>query len=386
MQRRAPFLILAALAATGCDRQPTASPPADANASVTSVKPLATLVWNQTAGDLVVKTLSSPIFAIRVYALLSVSQYNAIVAAEQSSMRGPAGTAGATAGASVAALTYLYPTEGAALEQQLLAQQETWGTEGGSRFGAGAEIGRGVAAGIVARAQSDGFNAIWTGTVPICPGCWVATTPPLFPLLGSALPFFLKSGSQFRPGPPPAFGSERYLAALAEVRHISDTRTAEQDSIAKFWAVATQGYWNAVAADLLVQRHRNERQAAHVLALMNMAAYDAIIASHDAKYTYWMIRPSQADPLIILSIPLPSHPSYPSNHATVSTASTTVLGAFFADKRASLTAMSDQAAESRILGGIHYRFDADAGLVLGRRIGQLALSHDVEEGQPFVLK
>lgn len=388
MQRPALFLILAAATATaaGCDQTPTASPDNPA-VSASVVRPLATLYWNQTARDLVVKNKSSSTFTFRGLALLSVAQYNAIVAAGGT----PARVAGAAGGASVAALSYLYTTDAGTLEQQLITQQASWGSDGGKQFAAGAALGRQVAAGIVARAQNDGFNAVWTGTVPVCPGCWVATTPPLFPLLGSALPFFLESGSQFRPGPPPAFGSETYLAALAEVRQISDTRTAEQDSIAKFWAFATGtitpgGYWNLVAADLLTQRHRSELQAAHTLALMNMAQYDAIIATHDAKYTYWLIRAVQADPLITLSIALPSHPSYPSNHSSISAASTTVLGAFFPEKRTALDAMADQAAMSRLFAGIHYRFDDDTGLALGRTVGRFALSHDVPEGKPFVLK
>jgi membrane-associated phospholipid phosphatase len=390
MKHRALLLLLAAGAATatGCDQQPTAAL-GDATASAKIVRPLASLTWNQIARDLVVANKSTSTLAFRGFALVSVAQYNSMVAA--AGERVPARNAGAASAASVAVLTYLYPAAAASLEAQLIAQQATWGTEGAARFASGEAIGRNVAAGIIARAQTDGFNAVWTGTVPVCPGCWVSATPPVFPLLGSATPFFLESGSQFRPGPPPAFGSETYLAALAEVRQISDTRTVEQDSIAKFWAFATGtvtpgGYWNIVAADLLVRHHRNDLQAAHTLALMNMAQYDAIIANHEAKYTYWFIRPVQADPLIVLSIALPSHPSYPSNHSAISAASTTVLGAFFPDQRATLDAMADQAAMSRLFAGIHYRFDDDAGLVLGRQVGQFALGQDVLEGKPFVLK
>jgi len=108
-------------------------------------------------------------------------------------------------------------------------------------------------------------------------------------------PFFMTTGHQFRPAPPPAFGSPEFLAALAEVRHISDTRTDEQVRIAKFGApgVGTSlvaGFWNGVATDLIEQFQQRERTAAHTLALMNMAAMDAYIASHDAKFTYWLIR------------------------------------------------------------------------------------------------
>ena len=106
---------------------------------------------------------------------------------------------------------------------------------------------------------------------------------------------------------PPAFGSPAFLTALAEVRQVADTRTAEQTAIAKFWAlpggyVVAQSYNNQVATDLITAFHLDERRAAHALALLNMAVMDAFIACHDAKYTYWLLRPSMADPGIKLAI------------------------------------------------------------------------------------
>jgi hypothetical protein len=67
--------------------------------------------------------------------------------------------------------------------------------------------------------------------------------------------YFRVSGDQFRPAPPPTFGSPAYLAALAEVREISNTRTAEQIAIAKFWAfpngtITPPGFWNSEASAL----------------------------------------------------------------------------------------------------------------------------------------
>jgi len=97
----------------------------------------------------------------------------------------------------------------------------------------------------------------------------------------------MTAGSQFRPAPPPAFGSAAFQEALAEVRGIVDTRTARQDSIAKFWAMGTgkliAGFWNSTAAEL-IERHRlSEPEAAHALALMNTAAMDGLIACADAN-------------------------------------------------------------------------------------------------------
>ena len=109
---------------------------------------------------------------------------------------------------------------------------------------------------------------------------------------------------------------------------------------------------------------------------MNMVGFDAIIATHDAKYTYWSIRPSQADPGIKLSIGLPNFPSYPSNHASLSGGMAKILGSFFPAERQRLDGLADQAAMSRLYGGIHFRNDNDTGLRLGRTVAQWALCHD----------
>jgi membrane-associated phospholipid phosphatase len=175
------------------------------------------------------------------------------------------------------------------------------------------------------------------------------------------------------------------------VRQISDTRTAEQDASAKFWAFplgtyAPAGYWNEQAARLMVRYHQTEREAAHTLALMNMAGFDAIIATHDAKYTYWSIRPTQADPAIVLSIGLPNFPSYPSNHASLSAAMTDVLGAAFPAEKSRLRGLAGKAALSRLYGGIHYRFDCDVGLELGHKVAAWALAHDVVGRETFQLE
>jgi membrane-associated phospholipid phosphatase len=333
-------------------------------------------------------------FAIRGYAIVSVAQYNAAVEAE----KGKVGSVhpsvhAAIAAASVAALAYLYPTQVAALEtllDEFLASPRWSGGEHADPP-TGEAIGRSVAEQVVLRAQADNFLAPWTGTVPVGPGLWFSSTPPVGAMWGQARTYLLQSGSQFRPPTPPAFDSPVFLAALAEVRQVSDTRSAEQEANAKFWdmppgTVPPPGYWNEVAARLAVKYHLREREAAHVLALMNMVGFDAIIASHEAKFTYWVIRPSQADPGIQVAIGLPNFPSYPSNHSAISAGMATILGAMFPAERGGLDALAEEAGRSRILGGIHYSFDNSAGLKLGRTIAAWALDHDVEGHEAFSLR
>jgi hypothetical protein len=62
------------------------------------------------------------------------------------------------------------------------------------------------------------------------------------------------------------------------------------------------------------------------------------------------------------------------------------LGATFPAESQRLAAMADEAGESRLYAGIHYRFDKDAGLRIARQVADLALGMDVNGQQPFALK
>ena len=354
----------------------------------------AAVFWNGVARGLVIEHGSPAPFAVRGYAILGVAQYNAAISAEKSKTADEhPSVRAAIAGASVAALTYLYPGKASHLEQLLddFLAAAAWPGKKRADASTGEAIGRSIGQQIVARAQTDNFFAPGTVTVPVGPGLWFSSSPPVGALWGQAKTFLLLSGSQFRPAPPPAFGSPEFLAGLAEVRQISDTRTPEQDANAKFWdfSVGTYtppGYWNEQAASLAVEYRLGERESAHLFALMHMVSFDALVASHEAKFFYWLLRPSMADPAITLSIPLPNFPSYPANHAAVSGSMARILGYVFPSEKTRLDALAEEAAFSRVLGGIHYRFDGDAGLVLGGAVAAWAIAHDVRGHEPFVLR
>jgi hypothetical protein len=57
-----------------------------------------------------------------------------------------------------------------------------------------------------------------------------------------------------------------------------------------------------------------------------------------------------------------------------------VLGAFFPAERARLRAEAAEAAQSRLLGGIHFRHDNDQGLAVGVRIGEKVVSTARQQG------
>src|SRR5436190_1881873 len=196
-------------------------------------------------------------------------------------------------------------------------------------------------------------------------------------------PWFLTSANQFRPGPPPAFGSAEFLAALAEIRTISDTRTAAQIQTAAYWAlnagtVTAAGFWLQVATDDINAHGLSEREATHIYALTSAVMFDAGIGCWDAKLFYWLVRPWKADPLITTTAAVgkPNHPSYPSGHSCVSSSGAEVISTFFPEQRAQLAAMVEEAGLSRMYGGIHYRFDIEAGQALGRNVARFAIAAD----------
>jgi membrane-associated phospholipid phosphatase len=174
-----------------------------------------------------------------------------------------------------------------------------------------------------------------------------------------------------------------YKTALAEIRTLSDTRTAAQLATAQLWNARGPAYWNQLASELIAQRGLDEETATHVLALTQSAILDAAIGCWEAKFHYWYVRPSQADPAITLPIGLPNHPSYPSGHSCLSGAATTVLAHFFPRERQDLQGKMEEAGLSRMYGGLHYDFDIEAGQQLGKSVARYAIRFDERKGLLF---
>ena len=319
--------------------------------------------------------MNQPPIQFRVYTLLSVAQY----AAANSARNNPGVSADvAVAAASAAVLTQLYTDSAvrASIAAELTrdVQRASTGSRGAELAMAGRRLGEDAAARVIAWAPPlPTMFAPWSGTIPAGPGRWYSAkgVPPIGILAAHARPWLLDSASQLRPPPPPAYGSPTFQAALEEVRRVARERTPEQTKIAQQWNSGDPwARWNDEAAAAIGRHHLSDADAARVFALLNLGASDAIIACFDAKYYYWSIRPSQADTTLVLadSVDLPNFPSYPSGHACSAGAFDAVLGHFFPQERATFTRIAEEQAMSRLYGGIHYRFDNDGGLALGRKV------------------
>jgi membrane-associated phospholipid phosphatase len=393
-------LALSSLALFACSEQAPLAPPQrqDLDVADFTAPPIA-LDWQQQARTLVAANNLSPLAAGRLFAALSVAQYGALDDADKQSAAdgsladhgiGAGGRArfeaerGAVASASRTVLTFFFPAAAPALEQRLQDEATARGATH-PQFLLGVDLGLARGNTIIARLQIDHFTDPWTGTVPVGPGLWVNNGPPAGPLFGTVTPYFMTSGSQFRPAPPPAFGSPAFLADLNEIALLSATRTPAQLASAQFWNFPTGtftplGYWNELAGTYISQYGLNEREATHVFALMHAAMVDAHIGCWDAKYFYWFLRPYQADASITTPIGQPNHPSYPSGHSCISSAATQVLAHFFPAQASDLADQLAEAGLSRMYAGIHYRFDITAAVQIGTAVAELALGIDQSQG------
>jgi membrane-associated phospholipid phosphatase len=346
-----------------------AAPPAGAQAPQRS----AVAPWIELELDAIASHRTNPPRASRALAHTSVAMYLAALA-------GGGARDDAVAGAAATTLVYFFPDEAVRVDELV--------DEIANRNSAGFALGRLIGRLVVARAESDGSDAVWTGSPPVGPGYWVPTPPafvypPLEPLAGTWKTWHLRSGSEFRPEPPPVYGGSAFLAEMQEVYDVSQSLTTEQKRIADYWAdgagtVTPPGHWNAIALDFVGDAAWSTLRTARLVAALNTAQADAFIACWDAKYAYWSLRPVTAIRRLIDGswssyIGTPPFPSYVSGHSTTSGAASTVLAAFFPDHAAELAALADEAAVSRLYGGIHFRSDNEVGLALGRRIGAVAV-------------
>ncbi len=372
---------------------------------------------------------ANPPYASRVYAYLSVAQYDGLVSAwyykysyrrmaphivdnsitpllSSNNLPSYPSEDAVIAAASCAILKAMFPLEVSMLNAKLAEHENSrlWaGANVKSDIIAGDALGAAVAAKVLARAKTDGFSAakgsqaIWdslSNRISISGGTpWKSLEnpprPAQLPLFGNTKNWTFDAAVKLslRPVPPPAIGSAEFQSALEEVKSFSKNLTRDQYRIADFWSdgissYTPPGHWNRIACDLIVKYRFNQLRMARSLALMNMSVEDAGICCWDTKTYYFFPRPSQMDPSITSAIGLPNFPSYTSGHSTFSGAASTVLGYIFPSEAGDLTGKASEASLSRLYGAIHYRFDCEAGLQCGRNIGQYAITIGQNDGSP----
>ena len=280
----------------------------------------------------------------------------------------------AAAAAAATVLAAFFPDKAAmyhAMAEEAGVSRVYAGVQFPSDHSAGMELGKHVAQKVIERMTSDGYTVTWQGTVPAGPCNWTGMNPGNAAATGWRT-FLLSSPGEFRPPAPPDCQSAQIKAEVAQVRDYQ--RTFASDQKAFYWQSPegreTKPFILAEKWMFEDRLDQNPPRAARVYALLAAAHYDTFIASQDAKFAYWYIRPHQLDSGVKPLFAVPNFPSYPSNHSTFSWSRAEMLSYLFPQRAPEATAMATEAANSRIWAGIHYKVDLDAGQSLGHAVAR----------------
>lgn len=305
--------------------------------------------------------------------------------------------------AGCAALTALVPAQSAAVSTAC---------EGlSARLPAGAysddarRFGGGVAAALVAARSDAGLTAANRYRPFTTAGTYVPTTLPVGWELVQAKPIMMTSPSQFRSVPPPALTSDTWTRDYIEVKaagsRASTTRTPEQTATAQFYAPPSFTQFVASIVEN-APAPTSVAGSARYYALLYAILVDAAIAHFDSKYTYNFWRPITAirngdldgnpatdpDAGWTSLVESPPHPEYPCAHCNTGTAFATVLAGLVGPGRrvairgadnarrefASASEVAADIVNARVYSGIHFRNSAEAGVAMGKQLGEYVLA------------
>jgi hypothetical protein len=270
------------------------------------------------------------------------------------------------------------------------------------------QVGKAVAAAILAWRANDGWTATPEPYVqPAFPGLYQATPPNFaaaaFRQFQNLRPFALLTSTQYLPSAPPSLTSERYATDFNEAKLLgsfqSTARTAEQTQLTQLFAgvvsrTAHWAIWNHVARDTARVQRTSLVETARLFALLNVSIHDGLQTSHTSKFVYGFWRPitaiqradedqnamTDADASWQPLLTTPPYPSHAGNQACVGASAARTLALFHGTDEMEFTAswqgtpgqpnvarqyssfwhLAEDQANSRIYGGIHFRFESEA--------------------------
>jgi hypothetical protein len=375
--------------------------------------------WNTIMQATVSTPPTNPFFQARWGAIVQLAVFEAVNAIEGDYepylgiIVAPPGASPEAAAIAAAhrTLVTLRPSSAAALDAARAASLAA--IPDGPEKEAGILVGEDAATAVLLLRAGDGWDAVVPYMPGTEPGAWQPTPPAFAPASfvhwGQVTPFGLANGSQFRLPPPPALHTGKYANDYNEVELLgrinSPFRPQDRTDVARFYAAATPvQVWNSGARQVSAAQGKTLSENARIFALLAMAMADGSIATFDTKYHYNFWRPVTAirngdldgngltdpDPDWLPLITTPSFPSYPSAHATLSGAARAVLERAFGKRGHAITLsnpalpgivlnytawkqITNDIDDARIYGGIHFRFDQEAGSHQGRQVGKYIL-------------
>jgi hypothetical protein len=249
------------------------------------------------------------------------------------------------------------------------------------------------------------------------PGRWTPTPPAYMdgiePHWNKIRPMVLDSARQFQPLPPTKFDMKKgsqFYKELMEVYEVVKNANEEQIEIASFWdcnpyvshtvghvmyatkKITPGGHWMGITRTATRQANLDMMASTEVYTKVAIALFDGFISCWDEKYNSKLIRPETVingsfDESWLPLLQTPPFPEHTSGHSVISTAAAVVLTDKFGDKFSfidsteveyglpprsfdSFLGASDEAAISRLYGGIHYRPAIEYGVDQGRKVGE----------------
>jgi len=253
-------------------------------------------------------------------------------------------------------------------------------------------------------------------------------TPPSYmagiePHWSKIRPFVIETADQFKPVPPPPFSMEEGSDFYTEVKEVYDISmkiteegdTSEEIAIAQFWdcnpyVSVTRGHlmfatkkitpgahWIGITKIACKKDRSDFNKTVYAYTKTSIAIADAFISCWDEKYRSNLIRPEtlineHIDENWKPVLQTPPFPEYTSGHSVVSGAASTILTDVFGENFAfkddtelpyglpvrtftSFREAADEAAISRMYGGIHYRAAVEIGVKQGRDLGSYVVEN-----------
>jgi hypothetical protein len=310
-------------------------------------------------------------------------------------------------------LVNLYPASTALLDQARDGSLAT--IPDGQSKSDGLAVGVAAANAILALRAGDGVAG--ANSVPYTPGTapgdWQPTPPgfvsPFMVGWGQVSTFGVVDGTQFRCEPPPELQTGKYARDFNEVKNVgsinSTARPPDRHNVSIFYAgTSPTSAFGETACQVSAAQGKSLAENAQIFALLNMAIADALITSMAGKFYYNLWRPVTAiraadtdgnsqtakDATWLPLNTTPPYPTHPGNYSSVACAAREVLEAAFGKSGHDYTLvssvgvpltysafkqMSDDVYDARIYGGIHFRFEQDAGEWIGARVGKHTLQN-----------
>lgn len=254
-------------------------------------------------------------------------------------------------------------------------------------------------------------------TITDDPSKWRPTPPDYMdaiePSWNKIRPFVMDSCSQFKPVPPTPYNLDKKSTFYQEVMEVYGALNApdqeERKAIASFWdcnpyvsthaghvmfatkKITPGGHWMGITTIATQQSKADFLKTVEAYTLTSLALIDGFISCWDEKYRSQVVRPETVineyiDPDWRPLLQTPPFPEYTSGHSVISAAASTALTSIFGDnfgfndtveepfglparKFKSFYAASEEAAISRMYGGIHYRPAIINGSKQGKQVG-----------------